>query len=263
MRRRRARLTSVVLLAYGCSSQSPPAPSNAPAARSEAPRWSGWSSTDAIATCVGAVDEARLKPPELENARSLMATCSSLVGGEQCRSVTRRQWGSPPTPTFDDAVRVCAKEYCPRLAEASSLRACSVQGAPEDVDAGEAWIELRRAMLLHDFPESDLAVAARAMLAATDYLRSVPPPSLGAESASSPLVEVRLASNGAFSVVQDGRDLVTVSSIEELSSALPQPPSETRISLRAGADVPYERLVAVMNALRNLGYEQLSFAVGR
>ena len=192
-----------------------------------------------------------------------MATCSSLVGGTQCRAITQGQWGSEPTPTFIDAVSVCAKEYCPHLLDASRLDACRLDAAAPAFDAAKAWVPLRQSMLIHDFAESDLPDAARVMLAATEYVRAVPPPSFPAGDSSPPELEVQLKPDGALTVLRDGQELLTVTSPEELSKAMPQATSDSRVALRAGSDVPHERVVAVMDALKRLGYQHLSFAVTR
>jgi biopolymer transport protein ExbD len=247
-----------------CGTQSAqPAPSAPTKARGAVIAWNDWSPSAAIETCGAAVDEARRAPPELEKARELMVTCSALVGGTQCRAITERQWGSEPTPTFLDAVTVCAKEYCPHLLDASRLDACRVDAADPAFDAAKAWVPLRQSMLIHDFAESDLPGAARAMLAATEYVRAVPPPSFSASDSSRPELEVHLKPDGALTVVRDGQELVTVTSPEELSKVMPQPASDSRVALRAGSEVPHERVVAVMTALKSLGYQHLSFAVTR
>jgi len=192
-----------------------------------------------------------------------MVTCSALVGGTQCRAITERQWGAQPTPTFLDAVTVCAKEYCPRLLDASTLDACRMGAGDPTFDAAKAWVPLRQSMLIHDFGEADLPDAARVMLAATDYLSAAPPPSLSASDSSRPELEVHLKPDGVLTVVRDGQELVTVTSPDELSKVMPQPASDSRVALRAGSDVPHERVVAVMDALKSLGYQHLSFAATR
>jgi len=247
-----------------CGTQSTqPTPSAPTKARGAVLTWSDWSPSAAIATCSTAVDEARRAPPELEKARALMATCSSLVGGTQCRAITERQWGAEPTPTFLDAVTVCAREYCPHLLDASRLDACRLDAADPTFDAAKAWAPLRQSMLIHDFAESDLPDAARAMLAATEYVRAVPPPSVSASDSPRPELEVHLKPDGALTVLRDGQELLTVTSLEELSKAMPRPTSDSRVALLAGSDIPHERVVAVMDALKRLGYQHLSFAVTR
>jgi biopolymer transport protein ExbD len=261
----RALPTSIVFAVLTqCGGQaSQPAPSEPTKARGAVVVWNDWSPGAAIETCGAAVDAARRLPPELETARALMVTCSALVGGTQCRAITERQWGPQPTPTFLDAVSVCAKEYCPHLLDASRLDACRVDAADPTFDAAKAWVSLRQSMLIHDFGEADLPGAARAMLAATDYLSAAPPPSMSASNSSRPEVEIHLKPDGALTVVRNGQELVTVASPEELSKAMPQPTSDARVALRAGSDVPHERVVAVLDALRTLGYKHLSFAAAR
>jgi biopolymer transport protein ExbD len=221
--------------------------------------WSDWSPSAAIETCSAAVDEARRTSPELEKAKALMVTCSTLVGGRQCRAITERQWGPEPTPTFLEAVTVCAKEYCPHLLDASRLDACRLDAADPTFDAANAWVPLRQSMLIHDFAESDLPAAARAMLAATDYVRAVPPPSSLAPEPSNYSLEVHLKSDGAFTVMRGSQELATVTSVEALAAAIPPAlPRDCRVALRVGSDVPDQRLIAVMSALRNLGFEHVS-----
>jgi hypothetical protein len=188
-----------------------------------------------------------------------MATCSSLVGGSQCRTLTQRQWGSEPTPTFLDAVAVCAKEYCPHLLDASRLDACRFDAADPAFDAAKAWVPLRQSMLIHDFAESDLPAAARAMLAATEYLSAVPPPATGASDSPHYELEVLLKPDGVCTVVRGNEELATVTSAEALAAAIPPSlPRDSRVALRVGSAVPEQRLIAVLSTLRNLGFEHVS-----
>jgi biopolymer transport protein ExbD len=256
-------LLLVLVLARCASPPRASTPRENAAATSIALSWPGWSPSVAITTCRAAIDEARRTPPTLEKASGLMVTCASLVGGPECRDITEKQWGPEPAPTFGDAVAVCGKEYCPRLADATTLAACRTRRTDEAFDPAAAWVLLRQSMLLHDFPESELPNAARALNESTDYVRSVPPPALTSSESSPPEIEVRLNPDGALTVLRGGREVATVASAEELKTALPRPSGDTRATLRAPTDAAYERVIGVINALRDLGYVHVSFAAAR
>ncbi|HVR21603.1 MAG TPA: hypothetical protein VMS65_17935, partial [Polyangiaceae bacterium] len=169
-----------------------------------------------------------------------------------------------PTPTFLDAVTVCAKEYCPQLLDASRLDACRLDVADPTFDAAKAWAPLRQSMLIHDFAEADLPGAAGAMLAATEYVRAVPAPGSLASEPSNYSLEVHLKPDGVFTVMRGSEELATGTSVEALAAAIPPGlPRDSRVALRASSDVPEQRLIAVMSAVRNLGFEHVSLIVAR
>jgi biopolymer transport protein ExbD len=190
-----------------------------------------------------------------------MVTCASLVGGPECRDVTMRQWGPAPNPTFRDVVAVCGREYCPRLADAATLSVCQLERGERSYDVADAWVSLRQSMLLHDFPEAELPDAARALLTSTEYLRSVPPPVADVTSASPAELEVHLTPDGALAVRRGDAAPEPVASVAELAAAIPKPAGGARAVVRAGSDVSHSRVIAVLDVLRSLGYENVSFAV--
>ena len=189
-----------------------------------------------------------------------MVACASLVGGPRCRAITEKQWGSEPAPTFRDAVAVCGEEYCPRLTDAPTLAACGSGSTDGAFDSADAWVHLRQSMLLHDFPESELQNAARALGESTDYVRSVPPPATASSSSGPPALEVRLDPDGKLTVIQHGEERGTVASPSELPRLVPKPSGDSRIAIRAPSDAAYERVIQVVNTLQFMGYDQVSFS---
>ncbi|HEX6274962.1 MAG TPA: biopolymer transporter ExbD [Polyangiaceae bacterium] len=256
--------SALVVVLSRCTSQPPAsAPRETVPAKSIVLSWPGWSPNTAITTCRAAIDEARGATPSLERASALMVACASLVGGPRCRAVTEKQWGSRPAPSFRDAVAVCGEEYCPRLTDAPNLAACGSGSTDGAFDSADAWVRLRQSMLLHDFPESELPSAARALDESTDYVRSVAPPATASSSSGPPAVEVRLDTGGGLTVFQHGKERGTVASLSELPRLVPKPSGDSRITIRAPSDAAYERVIQVVNALQSMGYAQVSFSTSQ
>ncbi len=192
-----------------------------------------------------------------------MVTCSSLIRGERCRQTVERQLTRPPTATLHETVEACAKDYCSRLADPSSVSACQSAGPRTSADLNAAYVDLRRAMLQHDFSNVELPRAAEALMAVSRYVASVPPPSVRSSALDSRGLEVRLKGDGSFLIrIGDGTER-TAASLTELPRAVPRCDADRRVALQVDPGREHADVIATMDALRSIGCDQISFARSR
>jgi len=214
----------------------------------------------AIDTCEKALAVARAAGPDFDRAQELMGRCSSLIAGPRCREAEQREHAHPAAGTLRDTIEACAREYCPRLPDAKTLAACD--RASPVTHATLTWVPLRQAMLRHDFPASELPRAAQSVISVAEYVQETPPPSTRVDHGPGPEFEVRITSSG-FTVARDGKDRGTVATFNELHSILPKSTGNRQILVRAAPEITYEQVISTMDVLRDLGYDEVSFAVRR
>lgn len=89
-----------------------------------------------------------------------------------------------------------------------------------------------------------------------------PPPSQGIDQPAFSGFEVWLTQT-SITVVRDGDGLGTVATLEELRTILPKHPGDGDIVVRADPEIEYKTIVETLDALRTLGYPNVSFAARR
>jgi biopolymer transport protein ExbD len=234
-----------------------------PSSTSSAASADTWSAQSAIATCEAAVDATVGRPPESRRANALMLSCTSLVRGPACRKATAEQLNAPSSGAIRAAIVRCASEYCKQLSQENELAACHtpLPDAPEELRS--AWMSLRRAMLIHDFSETDRARAAALLMKASEHALRVPPPSMRAEDLSPPKIEIWVKSDGSIAVRKNGSALGSVRSAAGLSEVLPRCVEDDPVSIAFEHSVEYATVIMVIDELRSMECGPVSFGVAR
>lgn len=216
-----------------------------------------WTPLQAIKRCENAVARAQQSPPMLAKSREVQSACSALIRVPSCRSVAQRRFEVRSAVGIREVVDACSSAYCAKLEDPGSLQACNTKKPPGGDEWRKAWVELSQAMLEHDFDAKLLPRAARARLALANYQLSVPLPVAKAEPSE---VVVRLEGDGSISVKRGNAELGRVESRDRLGALLPKDKfggHSAAIEASPGAD--YEDVIATVDVLRTLGYENVSF----
>jgi biopolymer transport protein ExbD len=221
-----------------------------------------WSARTALKTCEDAANAALPQPPESRRANTLMVTCTSLVRGPACRQAMAQQLNTPGAAALRESLSACAREYC-NGPNRSRLAACTTPLPADEQGLREAWVDLRRAMLVDDFAEPERSAAAALLLRAARYAAEVPPPSVRAEDLAPPRIKVQVNPDGSILVEKAGAVLGTVASAAALSGLLPRCLDDDPVSLAASSGVDHATVIVVMDELRSLGCGHISFAVRR
>jgi biopolymer transport protein ExbD len=234
-----------------------PAPAASPSTTS-----GQWSAVAALKTCEDALNAALTQPPESRRANALMATCTSLIRGPACRQAMAQQLNAPGAAALRESLSACAREYCNGPSR-SQLAACTTPLPGDEQGLRDAWVELRRAMLVDDFAEPERPAATALLLRAARYPTEVPPPSVRAEDLAASKIKVHVNPDGSILVDKAGVALGTAASVAVLSSLLPRCLDDDPVSLAASSGVDHATVIAVMDELRSLGCGHISFAVRR
>lgn len=221
-----------------------------------------WSARAALKTCEDALNVALTQPPESRRANTLMVTCTSLIRGTACRQAMAQQLNTPGAAALRESLSACAKEYC-RGPVRHQLAACAPPLPGDDQALRQAWVDLRRAMVVEDFAEPERAAVTELLVKAARYASEVPPPSVRAQEQAPPTLKVRVNPDGSLVVEKAGAVLGSVGSAAALSSLLPRCLNDDPVSIAASSGVDHSTVIVVMDELRSLGCGHTSFAVRR
>ena len=270
-------LASALAALSGChgSRARTPVPSKAPSAKPGAattsrgrPVDARWSPAAALADCRAALRIAQETLPTEASSKALRLACNGLVADAPCRQELRSELMGVPTVSAWTAAQRCADRYCPAFATETSLVAPTHELCARPLPFGGApfWQAnalLRGGMLAHDFARGDAQGAFEAFVAVAAYGLRVPPPRSSSTSTSAALLRVVLEPAGKLRVEGPGID-VSASSLEELPRVVPRATDEQRrIEIVAPPGIEYAEVIQVMDALHDLGYENVQFGVER
>jgi biopolymer transport protein ExbD len=221
-----------------------------------------WSAAAALAECRQALEGAYQKPATWAEGRALQATCTGLVADAGCRDLLRRQWLGDAFVSPRLAAQYCADSYCPRLETRIVNQVPEVCAAKLPSSASAFWgvsQVLRVSMLEHDFRDVDVHGAVEAYVGVVEYMNRIPPPSSAGAPDAPPALQIELATNGGMRLRGSGVDL-SVKSLAELVHVTPRARAgNLGVMIIAPAGVQYSQVIQLIDALRELGYENVVF----
>jgi biopolymer transport protein ExbD len=201
--------------------------------------------SDAIAAIAAARDPSyangRVASPDRDAVARL--SCADLYVGS-----CHRAWADLASRIADDGIATvidrCAAVYCEDLPAPKPV-ACRDRAAPRDL---AMLAELDHAMLVHDGTPDGLATAIAQRVRWITGSPAVPPPD-----------QIMLITVSKTTTTVMGSDLTTAQLAEAVAGAVKASPT-TRFVIEADKDVPYARVVEIIDAIKAAGGAQIELS---
>jgi hypothetical protein len=226
----------------------------------------------AVQACLAGLAGMHAQPPE-ERSTFLATACQGVFREPGCRQAWARLGKVSPEARSLSLLESCRQAYCPRLPEPRPAL-CAMQPPPTDVEArAAAWRELLSVILAHDLGPARAArlQVGLSLLSSAYEVYAVRLPVAQAQPPAGSSLLVRVGPERVqVSVVQGDRVVRTL--------ALPAQPgaadfARAREAFRAAGgeplqavlsvapELPYSRVVELMDGLRAVGFSEIVFSV--